>query len=147
MSWEDEDYGHEFANFKEASFADNPFDYDGQVTVLYCEILYDTLNDYINRWNKNRKKVRINNIVLAAGTPYDSDFVRSDGIIWLDMGARLFNAVKKAKDNKWSTVKILKISNPKDKFDVQYYISEYKLKEQKTLDEPVKKQVKGKGKK
>ena len=146
MSWDDDDFGHEFAKFKRANNFDYVDAYDGNVDVLYCEVLYKTINDYTSQWNKARKKVQINYIVRADGTPYSSDFVERNGVFWLDMGARLFNCVKEAYSKKWKYIKILKISNPNDKFDVQYYGSEYKLKVQKDLDNAIKNTAKKKAK-
>jgi len=134
MSWDDDDFGNEFAKFKRAGLFDTIDDYDGNTDVLYCEILYSTLKDYTSQWNKNRKKVQVYTITRCDGSPLDSDVVNYVEGIWLDMGARLFRVVKACKTEKWKYVKILKISNPNDKFDVQYYASQYKLITQKTID-------------
>ena len=146
MSWDDDDYGNEFAKFREASIMDYA-DADSNTFVLYCEILYETLKDYISRWNKKRKKVQVYNIILAFGTPYDSDTVDLNDGIYLDLGARLYKAIKQAQSEKWKYVKIIKITNPNDKFDVHYYVSEYKLKVQKAIDAPAKKKATAKAKK
>ena len=57
------------------------------------------------------------------------------------MGARLFNAMKDASIQNYKYIKILKISSLTDKFDVLYYVSEYKLIIQKRIEakKPIKK--------
>ena len=147
MSWDDDDFGNEYAKFRFANPSDSVDSFDGNIHVLYCEILYDTIKDYTSNWNKARKKVQVYIINRCALTPRNRDDVEYKEGIWLDMGARLYKAVKGAYQNKWKYVKIVKISNPNDKFDVEYYVSEYKLVVQSKLDDVAKKQVRNKGKK
>lgn len=132
MSWEDDDFGIEYAKFVKATLLDDSLCTEN-TDVLYAEILWDTIDDYTNQWNKNRKKVRINPITLSDRTPYESDIVHVNENLWLDMGSRLFNALKVHANKKPKYVKILKDSNPRDKFDVQYNVIPYKLKIQKTI--------------
>lgn len=141
MSWDDDDFGNEYAKFVRATALDDIGQYDGNVDVLHCEVLYNTLKDYTSQWNKKRKKAEVNPITVHFGTPYDQDIVHYDGGIWLDMGARLFKAVKKAKQENWKYIRIMKISNPNDKFDVQYYVSNYKLLVQSKIDKELPKKT------
>lgn len=133
MSWDDDTYCVEFAKFVPADQPDQLM-YEGNLDVLYCEVLYNTLEDYTSQWNKQRKRVQVRVIARCEYTPRKSDYVDYNGIIYLDMGARLFRAIRSAKEKKFRYVKIIKHSNPRDKFDTHYFVSEYKLKEQKTLD-------------
>ena len=138
--WNDDDFGIEYAKFKDADIQDSAL-YDDNLEVLYIEPLYSTIKNYTNLWNKRRKMIRVNTVELCDKTPYDSDVVVKNNNLYLDMGARLFNVVKKAKENNWKYVKILKTSNPVDVFDTHYYISEYKLKNQQKVSDkkPTKK--------
>ena len=138
MSWDDDEFGLEYAKFREANMLDSIIlsDYDGKVSVLYCEPLYNTLDDYENRWGKKRKKLRVYPIKIANGTAYKSDQIDYNENIWLDMGSRLFNQMKEAKRNKWKYVKIMRIASLTDKFDVEFYATKYNIKTQKTSDDP-----------
>ncbi len=130
--WDDDDFGIEYAKFKEADPVDSAL-YDDNVDVLYCVPDYESITSYINMWNKSRKRIRIKTIIRAFGTPYDSDRIEDDGNLHLDMGARLYNSLKLAHSEKYKFLKIIKISNPNDKFDVHYYASQYNLVEQTKL--------------
>lgn len=130
--WNDEEFGLEFIKFELASINDKAL-YDGTTEVLYIKPIYESIKPYTNQWNKNRKRITVYKIKLAEGTPYESDTILNHEHTVLDMGARLFNCLKIAHENKWDNIKILKISNPSNKFDVQYYASEYNLKLQKEI--------------
>jgi len=124
--WEDDSFGIEYAKFVKADLSDTSL-YDDNVDVLYCKPDYESITSYINQWNKSRKRISIKRIKRSFNTPLDSDMILEDGNLHLDMGARLYNTMKSAYGMKWKYLKILKISNPNDKFDVHYYTSEYKL--------------------
>lgn len=130
--WEDEEFGTEFAKFEsckdgEESLYDKP-------SVLYCEILYETIKDCLNQWNKKRKWVHCNRIKVYPSTMHVDDTIdRDDFEEVLDMGARLFKAVREAKRNKWKYVKILKLEDPTDKFATRYFATEHKLYKQKKI--------------
>lgn len=130
--WNDDEFGLEFIKFEQASHSDTIL-YDGSVGVLYIKPIYDSIKSYLNQWNKRRKRINIYRVILAEGTPYESDTILNHENLVLDMGARLFNCVRIANEHKWKCIKILKISNPTNKFDVQYYASEYILKLQKKI--------------
>ena len=130
--WNDEEFGLEFVKFERASMEDSVL-YDGNVEVLYIKPIYETIKSYINQWNKNRKRITVYRVQLAKNTPYESDTILNHEHLVLDMGARLFNCLKIANEHKWDNIKIMKISNPSNKFDVQYYLSEYKLILQKEI--------------
>lgn len=130
--WNDEDFGKEFIIFSRADMEDTSM-YDEDVSVIYIEAFYETISDITNRWNKARKHILVNKIVRCFGTPNDSDSIQNHASLYLDMGARLYNCMKQAYENGWKYVKVLKISNSRNKFDVQYYASEYKLIVQKNL--------------
>lgn len=130
MSWDDNDFGMEYAKFTKATILDDTLATDDS-EVLYCQVLWDTIEKYKNNWNKNRMKVRVNPIRLCRNTPYASDEVDEKENLWLDMGARLYGELKKLADKRPKYIKILKESNPRDKFDTWYKAREYKLVEQK----------------
>lgn len=139
--WNDDEFGLEFVKFDRATQKDAIL-YNGTTEVLYIKPVYDSIKGYLNQWNKRRKRITIYRIILAENTPYESDTILNHEHLVLDMGARLFNCVRIANEHKWVNIKILKISNPSNKFDVQYYASEYLLKLQKEI--PVKTQSKKK---
>lgn len=141
--WNDDDFGFEYIKFEKASISDTAL-YDGNSEVLYIKPLYETIQSYTNQWNKRRKRVNAYKVVLAEGTPFESDTIQNELNLILDMGARLYNAMRICNEHKWKCVKIMKISNPNDKFDVQYYASEYQLKLQKKI--PANKKSKPKSK-
>lgn len=124
--WQDDDFGQEYAKFSPADQIDSVL-YDDTVEVLYIEPNYDSIKPYINQWNKKRKKIDVGIIRRCINTPFKSDNIANESGVCLDMGARLYNAIRMIIKEKPKYLKILKISNPKDKFDVQYYASEYKL--------------------
>lgn len=128
--WNDDEFGLEFIKFELASINDKAL-YDGITEVLYIKPIYDSIKAYTNQWNKRRKRIVVYRIILAEGTPYESDTILNHENLVLDMGARLFNCLRIANEHNWENIKILKISNPSNKFDVQYYASEYQLKLQK----------------
>ncbi len=130
--WDDEDFGVEYAKFTEADAIDSAL-YDDNVDVLYFEPIYDSIKGTINQWNKKRKQLRINTITRCINTPYEIDQLSENNMLFLDMGARLYNAMKLCKKDNWMYVKMIKISSKSDKFDVQYYGSEYKLIKQKKI--------------
>lgn len=130
--WNDEEFGLEFIKFEQASQIDVAL-YTGNVGVLYVKPIYDTIKSYTNQWNKKRKRITIYRVIRAENTPYESDTILNHENLVLDMGARLFNCIKIAHEYKWECIKILKISNPNDKFDVQYYVSDYELMLQKEI--------------
>ena len=136
-SWEDDSFGVEYAKFKKADLDDSAL-YDDNVDVLYCKPDYESIANYVNTWNKQRKRIEIKRIIRCFNTPYQSDTIEADGNLCLDMGSRLYNAMKLANGYKWKHLKILKISNPRDKFDVHYYTSEYKLQKQDKLTDKKK---------
>lgn len=139
MSWEDELF--EYAKFR------NPH-MGKQMTLittyekpelLYCEVIWNTIEVYTSQWNKPRHRVCVKEIISSENSIFDSDQVR-DNAMYLDLGARLFNELKKFAKTKPKYLKILKLSNPKDKFDVNYHASEYKLtKQEKITDTKAKK--------
>ena len=142
--WNDEEFGLEFIKFDRASQNDSVL-YDGNTEVLYIKPIYESITTFTNQWNKKRKRICIYRVILAENTPYESDTILNHENLVLDMGARLYNALKIAHEHNWNCIKILKVSNPNDKFDVQYYASEYKLKLQKKITpskQPSKKTVK-----
>jgi hypothetical protein len=132
MSWDDDDFEIEYAKFKKADLSDDAM-CTHNTHVLYCEVLWNTIDDYRNQWNKKRKKVRVNPIILAKNTPREDDFVDIIDNLYLDMGSRLFTAMKKVADKKPKYVKILKEIDPNDKFDVRYEVFQYKLSIQKQI--------------
>lgn len=138
MSWEDVDFGVEFFKIDKVDIENQPL-YDDQVFSAYIEPFYDTLTDYQNNWNKKRKRMRVYEIRRAFNTPYVADVVVSNDMLWLDMGARLFNAIKPFAMKKTKYLHIMKLVGKRSKFDVQYHVSEYKLQKQKKIDEPSKK--------
>lgn len=129
MSWDDNDFGVEYAKFTKAYIDDDPLCTE-DTTVLYCKVHWNTITDYVNSWNKKRKKVRIERILLCKNTPYDEDKIEENDNLWLDMGSRLFNCLKNLKSDKPSCVKIIKNSNPRDRFDTWYVAGNYKLSKQ-----------------
>jgi len=134
--WDDDDFGVEFAIFTDAPYEEQLL-YNEKVSVLYVRPYYESITDYINAWNKRRKRIKIDLIRLCKDTPYESDEVLEPSNTCLDMGARLFNAMKQARAKKWDYVKIIKLSG-KDKFDVTYYVEQYKLQTQKKLTDTKK---------
>lgn len=132
MSWEDEDFGTEFAKFKVSS----PFDLvdpSPNIFVLYIEPDYNSLVDYENHWRKKRKKIQVNEIQRAVNSPYQDDIIVENSMLWLDMGARLFNVVKDCKIKKFKYIKLIKTTNPLDKFDTWYSAKQYKLDKQSKI--------------
>lgn len=140
MTWDDSDFGIEYAKFEKATLLDSAMTTENTY-VLYCEILWDTIDDYTNQWNKKRKKVRVNPIILSDRTPYISDEVRLNENLYLDMGSRLFSCLKELAKKKPKYVKIIKEINPRNKFDVDYTATSYKLKIQKDLASNTKKKA------
>jgi hypothetical protein len=137
--WNDEDFGVEYAKFFDADPIDSTL-FDDDVSVLYFEPIYSSIKPTINQWNKKRKQLRINTITRCCNTPYDSDQLSDNKMLFLDMGARLYNAMKLCKKDNWTYVKMIKISSKTNKFDVQYYPSEYKLSKQKKVPGSKKKE-------
>lgn len=130
--WNDMEFGKEFAKFNPADITDSTL-YDGNTSVIYCKPKYDSIKEITNQWNKRRKQISIQIIRRASNTPFENDEIMSTNHLFLDMGARLYNAMREASSNNYKYIKILKIASPVDKFDVQYYTSEYKLFTQKKL--------------
>lgn len=126
MSWDDLDYGQEFAKFREANIDDDVLSTEN-TEVMYIQVLWDTIEKTKNMWNKNRMRVRVNPIRLCRRTPYSSDEVIEQPNLYLDMGARLYNELKKLADKKPKYVKIIRDLNPRDKFDTWYKATPYKL--------------------
>jgi hypothetical protein len=130
--WEDDDFGQEFIKFRESNQF-NCVSHSPNTTVLFIRPDYSSILPYENQWRKKRKKIRVQEIRIMAGTPNIEDQIISDGDVWLDMGARLYKAVKEAFKNKWDCIQLVKRSNPMDKFDVWYAVNEYKIQKQKTI--------------
>lgn len=130
--WNDEEFGKEFAKFNPADISDSTL-YEGNISVIYCKPDYKSIVEITNQWNKRRKQIAIYPIRRAFNTPYESDEIMNNSNLFLDMGARLYNAMKEANMKNYKYIKILKIASPVDKFDVQYYATEYKLITQKKL--------------
>ena len=130
--WMDDDFGQEFIKFQVADKLESEL-YDNEVSVIYIKPDYNSIKSYVNQWNKNRKKIQVDTIRRCINTPYDSDEIIDGNNVFLDMGARLFNTIKSHATTGTDYLKVLKISNPNDKFDVQYYASTYKLVVQKKV--------------
>lgn len=151
IDWEDEEFGREYLKFDSKYNNGEELLYSKPYIpqVLIVEIDYKTIETFTNQWNKKRKRVKVNLIKPAHCHPFrDSDEIE-EGNYYLDMGARLFNATKVAYMNGWKYTRILKVSNENDKFDTEYYPSEYKLKIQTKIDNklPAKKPAKNSPKK
>lgn len=146
MSWADEII--EFAKFRDLIYNAEPMEYEvydiKSTSVLYCVPDYPSIEDYVTQWGKNRKRIKVHIIRLACLCIFENDEVDKNTLYHLDMGARLFNAMKTAYENKWKFVKIIRIGNPRDKFDVQYHVSEYKLVKQAKITDQAKKNTKSK---
>lgn len=132
MSWDDSDFGNEFIKFKKSTVMDDIEVLLGNYgsEIIYIKIFWDDIIDYKNIWNKNRKKVRVNEIRLCQGTPFESDEVIQNSNLYLDMGSRLFNEIRTHSEKKPDFLKIIKYVNPMDRFDTWYRVFEYKLKKQ-----------------
>jgi len=131
--WEDDDFGMEYFKFHPATHTVASL-YDDNVEVGYLKIFCDTIEPYINLWNKKRKKVRVQEIRSIVDTPYTSDSIIPSDNLWLDMGARLFNTIKGfCVNKKVVTLRIIKIKGNKSKFDVTYFADEYKMTTQKSV--------------
>jgi hypothetical protein len=131
MTWEDDTFDIEYASFQKATNDDVALLSPNQ-TVGYFRIHWDSVQDYVNTWNKKRKRVMVNKI-----DRYPEGLRRNDDIneydLWLDMGARLFKELKKHAPNKPKYLRIIKDSNPLDKFDTWYHAYVYKLVKFKTV--------------
>jgi hypothetical protein len=138
MSWEDDDFGQEFYKIEETSAELDSLYENAKYGAM--EVFWKTIQDFTNAWNKKRKRVRVQKVRVCKGTPHERDEVISNDNLYLDMGARLFNAVKKLAKKHPRFIKVVKITNPANKFDVQYYAEPYKLVVKKQI--PVEKNKK-----
>ncbi len=121
--WDDDNYGQEFYKFEktETEFDSIYEDY----AVGYLKIYWDSITEFTNQWNKRRKRVRVEEIRRAKNTPSKDDQVIPNPNLWLDMGSRLYNEVRKYASKKPRYLRILKVNNPNNKFDVVYYSKPY----------------------
>lgn len=131
MDW-DEDYGDEFISFKDGTQADMTI-YSPNRKVLYLEPNWSTLTEYINQWNKTRRKMKVFEILPHFKSPLAYDEIKTLDNIWLDMGARLYKAVLPFAKKGTKYIRIIKDANPIDKFDTWYTVFIYKPTHQKTL--------------
>ena len=135
MSWSDDGYDDEFISFQETTYND-VIEPSPNKRIIYVRVFWTDIKDYVNQWNKNRKKVRVHKITRCQGTPFDSDF-EVDYDLWLDLGARLFRELKRLQGTKPRPkyIRVVKDMNPLDKFDTWYHAEPYKLQKQKILDD------------
>jgi len=141
VSWDDDNFDLEFISFAKATQDDVAL-LSGNQTIMYVEVLWDTITDYTNTWNKKRKRVAVHKIERCINTPKTQDEVIPYEL-WLDMGARLFKEIKKHADKKPKYLRIIKDSNPLDKFDTWYHSYPYKLVKQEKITSLTKKKSKG----
>lgn len=124
MSWDDDSYGQEFLKFDEVSNLD-VVEPDRDTFVVYCQILYDTLQDITNQWNKSRKRVNVKKIQPKRGPFMECDELEINEYV-LDMGARLFRLIRGFATLKTPYLKIIMKKDPRNKFNTQYSVYEYK---------------------
>lgn len=135
MSWDTTIY--EYAKFREPHRTKQSELYQTyeMPSLLYCQPDWDSIEEYTNDWNKQRRRIYVYEIMTVENSNRTSDKM-IDIPLHLDMGARLFNAMKLLAKKKPKFVKILKLSNPRDKFDVMYYVDEYNFKTQEKITKP-----------
>ncbi len=126
--WDDDEFGVEYYKFNNKyvdKVLESLYDY---CRVAYLEIDWDSIRTEQNDWNKKRKRVNVQEIILADFTPEDKDKIIENNNLVLDMGARLFNEIKRFAKDKPTYLKIVQVYNPRDKFDTFYHASVYKRK-------------------
>jgi len=125
MEWDDE-FGYEFLKF-DSSNQQQIANWSPNKTILFLEPNWDTLDEYTNQWNKVRRRLVIKNqIESRLGTPFEHDKIKELQNTWLDLGARLYKALLPFAIKKQKYIKIIKDSNPNDKFDTWYNVQAYK---------------------
>lgn len=127
--WEDDDFGQEYIKFRQSNQFNcaNP---SPNLFVLFLKPDYSSIISYENDWRKKRKRVRVQEIRIMAGTPYTEDLISDNSNLWLDMGARLYQVIKKCYKEKWTFIQVIKSTNAMDKFDVWYDAFQYKIQKQ-----------------
>lgn len=135
MSWDDDSFGNEYVKFSgnDGDVLTTDIFSDHTVYSIVGRIYWDTIEDYVNVWNKQRKKVRFDYVRRCINTPYNSDEVIENPNLYLDMGARLYNEIRKHREKKPKFVQINKYENPRDKFDTWYIVMPYKFVAQKKV--------------
>lgn len=96
-----------------------------EANYLYIKVNWNTLNPkWRNNYGNLQPIVQVNKLV-----PFNDTF-HEFPTSYLAMGKRLFNRMRQALKSGWKYIEIVRIMNPDNKYDTQYYIREKKLTKQ-----------------
>lgn len=120
----------EWVNFDRATEMDI-VEADELDMILACKVDWDSLeSNYVNSWNKKQPRILVWKIHNRHGIPPNKPYIVEK--TWMGMGARLFKQMKSAYESGWTNVKILKRGKS---YNTQYYINEYKIESQLTIED------------